>query len=67
MLKEGGQGLRQKKGVGNNNRKKSDSEKKVIFMAGVDMGPGGRNFGQRPDSGEAGLNINVLINPVILP
>lgn len=36
-------------------------------MASVDLGPGGRNFDQRPDSGEAVLNINVLINPVILP
>lgn len=43
-MKEGGQGFRQKKGGGNNN--KSDSEKKVIFMAGVDLGLGGRNFGQ---------------------
>lgn len=58
---------RQKKGVGNNNNnKKSNAEKKVIFMAGIDLGPGAEILANDLNSGEAGLNINVLINPVIL-
>lgn len=64
LLEKGGQGLRQKKGVGKNN--KLIRKMKVIFMAGVDLRPGNRNFGHRSDGGEAGLNINALINPVIL-